>query len=843
MANRKITKKVRDEIMKKLVQNFGPGYDQKGLAEIQLEAFPTGHDDLDCLLTKGAMGVARGALVEIFGSEGGGKCLTRDTFCLTHKGLLSVEEIFADAGVQIDASQGFVEKTHTLVNGKGCFETTSHFYRNSQWSRTSKKTIRLTTKDGFTLEGTHNHPVLVMDTNGFIVWKKLKQIQKTDNVCIRRNTQVWNNANDSISSDEAALVGYLIGDGNFTPTCRIGFTNADARIVADFKRSLASAYGNDILDCVRQYDIEYHINRKTFVDEFKNKHRIGNELSCDKTMPYTIRTASREAQKCYIRAYFDADGTFQYDKINLQFSSCSLLLLQQLQLILLNFGIYAHITSTYNKEYDKDYYELEMAGIELDKYEKNIGFNKNDKCDKIRETLRLKSQRIYNTNIDTIPHQSLNLASLYGTIDPQQRSRETCRLFHDAQQGRCDLTYSRLKKILGMCLAEANNPLRALRASSEHNPTFSYLCDHFDNLMQQNYIYSSVIQIEEGFERTFDFTLPDTHSFWSNGLISHNSSLAMRVVGIAQKNGHECCWIDAEAAFSVDLARINGVSTEDLDMPDLFKTKATQNKDEGAFFNSSEILHMIYKSVQANIYGIIVLDSVAGLMPESVLADDSDPNKQNIAEVARSMAKHLGKIAQSCKKYDTTVIFINQLRDKPGDQYARNHTPGGRALKFFAHQRISVNKKGGVPGQVWVKEEDGTNTLIGHYARTKIIKNRMAPPVPPDLSIEIPIYYSEYNPDNAKQCYDLARKLQVITIRNSTLMWRDGKEEVLKKEGESEMLGAIREYLFDSRLAAACVAAAESEKNQKKKQPIRISTSIAELAKTYNKKEDEKEIF
>lgn len=323
---------------------------------------------------------------------------------------------------------------------------------------------------------------------------------------------------------------------------------------------------------------------------------------------------------------------------------------------------------------------------------------------------------------------------------------------------------------------------------------------------------------------------------------SGKSSLALRTVGNAQKAGELCCWFDAEAAFSCDLAKINGVKPDELIMPDLAQTKSSKTKKEEpkeednpdaplTLFNVSEVLEMIYKSICTNIYGIIVLDSVAGLMPERILSQDFDPNKAGMAEVARSMAQMLGKIAQACYKTETTCIFINQLREKPGEYYQdRFHTPGGRALKFFAHQRISVEKKGGKDGLVFEKDLEGNQNILGHYARTTIVKNRMAPPVPPNVSIEIPIYYVQYNPDDAKKCYDLARSLQIITNRLGILTWKDGDEVICKIEGEGSLLSQIREQALEPQLAAQCVKVAAEEKNMSKKQPTRIPTTIQKLA-------------
>lgn len=311
---------------------------------------------------------------------------------------------------------------------------------------------------------------------------------------------------------------------------------------------------------------------------------------------------------------------------------------------------------------------------------------------------------------------------------------------------------------------------------------------------------------------------------------SGKTSLALRIVGLAQKDGLRCCWFDAEAAFDEYLAKLNGVDPTLLQLPDLADTKAQEAGDSLSFFNSNQVLEMLYRTIVSNVFDIVVLDSVAGLMPERVLSDEFDPNKAGVGEVARSMAQMLGKIAQACKKTETSVIFINQLRDQPGAYIqSRYHTPGGRALKFFAHQRISVEKMQGKDGRVYLDTADGPE-LIGHYARTVIVKNRKAPPVPEGMSIDIPIYYREYFPDDAKKCYDLARKLQVITIRNGVLTWKENNEIVLQKDGEASMLAEIREKKMESRLAAACVAAAQDERNAKLKNPVKVPSSIAELA-------------
>jgi len=492
--------------------------------------------------------------------------------------------------------------------------------------------------------------------------------------------------------------------------------------------------------------------------------------------------------------------------------------------MLLNFGVYSYITSIYNKDYERDYYELELAGKELDLYNSYIGFNKNAKSIAVVNTLGNEPKN-RNTNNDVIPFQKDKVMTLYNNSDPQSRSRQFWKVFSDICQSKCELTYKQIGRVID--------------SIEEEHPLLSDLL----SLQDKNYIYSPIVGIERSRERTFDFTLPKTHSFWSNGFISHNTSIALRTVGNAQKMGDLCCWFDAEAAFSPNLALINDVDIENLIMPDLAQTKKSQSSDDNVnLFNASEVLEMIYKTVISNVFGLVVLDSVAGLMPERVLDDNFDPNKAGVAEVARSMSQMLGKIAQACHKRQTTVIFINQLRDKPGEMFGtRFHTPGGRALKFFAHQRISVERRFGEAGKIIGTDEEGVGQLLGHYARTTIVKNKMAPPVPSEVKIDIPVYYVKYNPDDAKKCYDLARSLQVITIRNGILKWKSLIDEdvIINEDGESAALGVLRDRQLESRLAYECELAANTDKNKNKKQPTRVPHTLKELAATYKNKDNE----
>jgi recombination protein RecA len=316
------------------------------------------------------------------------------------------------------------------------------------------------------------------------------------------------------------------------------------------------------------------------------------------------------------------------------------------------------------------------------------------------------------------------------------------------------------------------------------------------------------------------------------------SSLAMRIVGQAQKMGLHCAWFDAEHSFSPDLAAFNGVDIEKL----VYMNRTSGSGENATLLDAGEVLNRIFKSVWTNVFSVIVLDSVAALMSERVASLDFDPTKKGMGELPREMSLQLAKIASACDEKQCTVICINQIREKIGVMYGDPYdTPGGKALKFYANQRIGLSKVNGKGGLVYQTDENGIEEVVGHYARVTIKKNRKNAPFFDPL--EIPIYYKEYFPDKAKTCYDLARKLQVITTRRGILTWKDpAGETVAQLEGESNMLQFIRgtddvtpngDQPKEAYLAYCCVEVGKDEKQQQKKNPTRIPPMIEKLANEY----------
>lgn len=591
------------------------------------------------------------------------------------------------------------------------------------------------------------------------------------------------------------------------------FSNVDSDIVSNFGRVVAEVL--PICEIKTYGQCNHQISNKAAVEDFHTRYSLDYCRSEDKRVTKYVRAASKEAQTAFIRAYFDCDGTFQSAEGRLQISSASLGLLRDVQLMLLNFGVYARIMSSYNKVYERDYYDLDMCGQEAINYLQTIGFNKNSKCDAIVEVLSSWGSRTFNPNLDSLPHLGHRLRSLYESISPDARSRALGRIFDDVTTEKCDLTYERLTKILTSCVL-LDCDLGILR--------------YLEYLSQAHFIYARVESVSSGEAKTYDFTLPETHSFLSNGFVSHNSSFALRCCGQCQKSGDIPYWVDLEQNLAKDgIAEINGVDMDKIFIPNIVNTKLIgdeKSKDAkgSAIFDAGTVLDMIYDVASQGVFNPIVLDSLATLIPEKEMQAESF-NDNSMMDVARLMSKALKQIVGILAAKNVSLILINQERVGIKNGVTVTTTPGGNAPKFFASQRIRLSKV--FNGQIYHAGENGKE-LAGHYAKVNIVKNRCAAPY--DGEIQIPIYYKEYFPDDAQIVFELACKMQVIRQTKGIYTYKQNDQVIFKAEGAAGALDIVRKQLLVGRLAADCVTAEKAPRNVNLTNPVKVPQSVVSLA-------------
>jgi recombination protein RecA len=185
---------------------------------------------------------------------------------------------------------------------------------------------------------------------------------------------------------------------------------------------------------------------------------------------------------------------------------------------------------------------------------------------------------------------------------------------------------------------------------------------------------------------------------------SGKTTLCLHIVGNAQKTGGVAAFIDAEHALDPSWAKRLGVQLDDL---------LVSQPDSGE--QALEICELL---VRSNAVDVIVVDSVAALIPRAEI--EGEMGDTHVGLQARLMSQALRKLTAAIAKSRTTVIFINQIREKIGVMFGNPETtPGGRALKFYASVRIDVRRT------QTIKEAE---VSIGARTRARVVKNKMAPP-------------------------------------------------------------------------------------------------------------------
>ena len=686
---------------------------------VKIDSISTGVLSLDIAL--GIGGIPKGRVTEIFGPESSGKCIKEDSYVLSMDG-------WTELNTYNNAREGDFSPVNQLVYSIDGFENTEALYNDGY-----KNTIKVKTRFGFEIEGTYEHPLLVFDGEEF-VFKKLQDMKEGDYLCIQRNQQVFSkklvkfplfvfipkkggnnyisySVPDSLNKEGARFFAYIIGEGHIgSKKGDMTFSNSDENLLEDFSSVCLKLF--NYIPRLRNTPIENSCKElqisSVFIKQFLKISGITMSISKDKVIPSCILHSPKEIQREFLRTYFDCEGSVSEDWIEL--TSASEKLTIQLQLQLLNFGILARrrksfIAATNGKNIKRPYWTLYISGkSNLDIFQKEIDFSILSKKCKLRDML-IKERKCVNTNADSIPNMKNLLIRLRESIITDLGTKTggsnrkgkglknllgglLCDRIRDITSGWCNLTY-----------VVTENLLNAL-ASYKELPEIKKLKE----IVHYNYFFDPITELSLSSAYVLDFVIPKNHVFTSNGFISHNTTLTLHIIAEAMKNNGRAAFIDAEHALDIIYAAALGVDTKRLlvSQPD----------------NGEQALDIVEKLVLSNALDVIVIDSVAALVPRSEI--EGEMGDASMAVQARLMSKALRKLTAIISKSNTAVIFINQLRQRIGIMFGNpDVTPGGNALKFYASVRLDIRKMTNIK----VKEE-----VIGSHTKIKVVKSKVSPP-------------------------------------------------------------------------------------------------------------------
>ncbi|MGG9963864.1 recombinase RecA [Ferruginibacter sp. SUN106] len=264
---------------------------------------------------------------------------------------------------------------------------------------------------------------------------------------------------------------------------------------------------------------------------------------------------------------------------------------------------------------------------------------------------------------------------------------------------------------------------------------------------------------------------------------SGKTTLATHVIAEAQKKGGMCAFIDAEHAFDSVYAKKLGVDIDNL---------LISQPDYG-----EQALEIADRLILSGALDVVVIDSVAALVPKSELEGEMGDSKMGLQ--ARLMSQALRKLTATIHKTNCCCIFINQLREKIGVMFGNPETTtGGNALKFYASVRLDIRR------MTQIKDGD---EAVGNHVKVKVVKNKVAPPF---RQAEFDIIYGE-GISKVGEIIDMGVELGIVQKSGSWFSYNNdklgqGRESVKQlmldnPEMASEIEAKIREKVKEMQVA------------------------------------------
>ncbi len=453
---------------------------------------PTGFKDLDKLLG----GLQKSDLLLFAGRPGMGKCVAEGTLIPTERGLVPIESLKPQNVTGIPDDEGGIYYPLEIgIQSPTGLKKTAYFYDSGL-----KPTLRITTRAGYSLSGTHAHPVMILSPNGQKCWKKLSELEVGGYVAVHRHDSTWSNSTSlpdfefqfyksgftykpnlpqEMTPELAYILGLLTGDGGLTRKNYVSITSADPQILTAFYTWTA-----DIgLSARHNENYDHRVGSAVLNAWLQNIGLSG--YSYEKEVPFTILQAPGECVRTFLQGLFDTDAHAEAQNGYIQFVSSSQKLAHQVHILLLQFGVVSKLTFKSNSH--RGAWLIRITGDAARAFYENVGFRLERKQQR-RKLLPEKS----NSNLDVIPFLPTTKAH-FG-----KRSH-----YPKYFRGIKSPSYATLKQI-------------------------AIYAPEVEGLLEPEFYWDEITQIEDaGVQHCYDLTIPDGQSFVANGIVNHNTSFML----------------------------------------------------------------------------------------------------------------------------------------------------------------------------------------------------------------------------------------------------------------------------------------------------------------------------
>jgi len=459
-------------------------------------------------------------LVFATGPAGTGKCIASDSLVLTDRGMVEIGSL----GVGLGADEA--DSIGLTVHGMDGSESASLVYSGG-----ISHTLVVTTRFGYSIQVTPEHPLLVRTTAGELEWRRADELRHGDVLALQRGQRMFGGrtqvdfiydrrvrqdhsrriAIGHLDEELAYFMGIVTGDGNVTARNRIGLSSTEPEVIAAFKRT-AHRFGlHSFIDHNERFngrDQPDHVIASSQLYQLLSYLGMPMSKAQHKCVPHSVLVAPESIVSAFLRGLYDTDGSIERGNV-VSLTLTSDQLIREVQIILLNLGIVASNGVKRGRYRGSPHLSrrLVIAGADVERFFDRVGFAVQRKCSLVRPLRR-------NPNVDLIPFVS---GQLQAAMRSTTLTREQHHRFYDYRHGSRRPTYAKLTELVGV--------LERYRAEPA-------LLVPLQEILKRQLLFLPVVSITPGEAAVYDLTVPGSHSFIANGFVNHNSYLAV-ALGVA----------------------------------------------------------------------------------------------------------------------------------------------------------------------------------------------------------------------------------------------------------------------------------------------------------------------